>query len=156
MLQWMAAKEQKIPEELSAATTMDPWCLIWLNKWRWWFATSSIGFSRLLPPANEVCEGYVFTGVCPQGVACVAEGCAWWGCVWQWEHAWLGCAWWGGMHGTGACVAGGHAWQGWGVHGRYYEIQAMSGQYASYWNAFLFKKVFQEDRTFACCLIQLH
>ena len=21
----------------------------------------------LLPPANEVCEGYVFTGVCPQG-----------------------------------------------------------------------------------------
>ena len=59
-----------------------------------------------LPPANEVCEGYVFTGVCLsvhrgrsawQGGACVA-GCV---CVWQ-----------GGMHGRGMCVAGGHAWQG--------------------------------------------
>ena len=27
----------------------------------------------LLPPANEVCEGYVFTGVCPQGWACVSH-----------------------------------------------------------------------------------
>ena len=61
-----------------------------------------------------------------------------------------GCAWQGGMHGGGACVAGGvhsrrgHAWQeggmhGWGgVRGRYYEIRSMSGRYASYWNAFLF------------------
>ena len=24
-------------------------------------------FAFLLPPANKVCEGYVFTGVCPQG-----------------------------------------------------------------------------------------
>ena len=45
-----------------------------------------------LPPANEVCEGYVFTGVCLSTV--------------------------GGMHGRGAMqgcggvcmVAGGHAW----------------------------------------------
>ena len=49
-----------------------------------------------LPPANEVCEGYVFTGVCPQGGwrawcwgTCVlggmrgGGGCAWcWGCAW--------------------------------------------------------------------------
>ena len=43
----------------------------------------------------------------------------------------------GGMHGRGVCRTG-------GVHGthtppsRYYEIQSMSGRYASYWNAFLF------------------
>ena len=52
------------------------------------------------------------------------------------------------MYGRGACVVGGHAWQGevcvagggaWhgGVRGRYYEILPMSGRYASYWNAFL-------------------
>ena len=45
----------------------------------------------------------------------------------------------GGMRGWGTCIMGsvhgrGHAWQGVGVRGRYYE---MSGQYASYWNAFL-------------------
>ena len=54
----------------------------------------------------------------------------------------------GGMRGKGVCMARGHAWQGcvcvaggWhgreGMHGRYYEIQSMSGRYASYWNAFL-------------------
>ena len=41
---------------------------------------------RLLPPANEVCEGYVFTGVC------LSTG----------GHAWHVA---GGMHGRG------HAWQ---------------------------------------------
>ena len=43
-----------------------------------------------LPPANEVCEGYVFTGVClsTKGGACVvARG----------GHAWL-------LQGGGACV----------------------------------------------------
>ena len=58
-----------------------------------------------IPPTNEVCEGYVVTGVCvcPHGGGpCIAKG--------------------GGMHGRGtcvvgacmvggACVAGGHAWQ---------------------------------------------
>ena len=58
-------------------------------------------------------------------------------------HAWLlggmhgcwGCAWlWGGMHGCrGVCVV---AWGG--VCIGYNEIRSMSGQYASYWNAFLF------------------
>ena len=58
--------------------------------------------SMLLLPANDVCEGYVFTGVCPStgrggvnGGGCVAGG-----------HVW-----------QGACVAGGHAWQR-GVCGR--------------------------------------
>ena len=45
----------------------------------------------------------------------------------------------GGMHGRGACVAGGHAWQGvcmlGGMHGK--RDCHCSGRYASYWNAFL-------------------
>ena len=144
----------------------------------------------LLPPANEVCKGYVFTGVCPQqgggvrgcsgGLCMVASRGGMRGC--SRERAWLL---WGGMCG---CSEGGHAWllqggvhgfcQGgawcaWfllgGVHGfcwgacgffrgvcmvfsggacmvfpgrgaciGYDEIRSMSGQYASYWNAFLF------------------
>ena len=56
-----------------------------------------------LPPANEVCEGYVFTGVS------LSRGRAW-----QGRHAWQG-----GMHVEGgrghalqgACMAGGCAWQ---------------------------------------------
>ena len=57
-----------------------------------------------LPPANEVCGGYVFTGVClSTGVrACMAGGVH--GGVVGSVRA-EGCAW------QGACVAGGHAWQ---------------------------------------------
>ena len=80
----------------------------------------------LLPAANEVCEGYVFTGVCLS----TGVGCAWYMVG---GHAWQGgCAWQrgmhgGGMHGWGAYMAGGmcgrgHAWQGacmaGGMHGR--------------------------------------
>ena len=61
-----------------------------------------------------------------------------------------------GMHGRGACVAGGHVWQG-GVYGRGACVarwgmyathtpptpaDTTSGRYASYWNAFLFKYAF--------------
>ena len=58
----------------------------------------------LLPPANEVCEGYVFTGVClsTEGGGVHGRG----------RHVWQG-----GMHGRGVCVAGGHVWRrglGWG------------------------------------------
>ena len=90
-----------------------------------------------------------------QGACVVAEG----------GHVWLpggvrGCQ--GGMCGEGVCVAkggmhgeGGYAWQsgggacvakggvcmarGGGMHGirQDMEIRSMSGQYASYWNAFL-------------------
>ena len=87
----------------------------------------SIEQSPLLPPANEVCEGYVFTGVCHSvhggghvwllGGACVVAP----GGVWGWcgRHAWLL---WGGMHGCsrgGRCgcsggdmhgCSGGHVW----------------------------------------------
>ena len=75
----------------------------------------------------------------------MAGGRAWWG------HAWQGACVAGGMHGSwGVCmVVGGCAWQedmrGGGGHachahtpGRYYVIRSMSGQYTSYWNAFLF------------------
>ena len=70
----------------------------------------------LLPPANEVCEGYVFTGVC------LSTGCVCVGGVWQGGVHGRGVCMVGGMHGRG-CVAGGmcgrgHAWQ-WvgGIHG---------------------------------------
>ena len=91
----------------------------------------------LLPPANEVCEGYVFTPVCQAfcsqgGGACMVGGGV---------HAWGV----GGMHGLEACVAGGvggmhgsvgwacvaevgHAWQG-GVHDaspQHYEIRLVN------------------------------
>ena len=92
----------------------------------------------LLPPANEVCEGYVFTGVClSTGGACVVapggggwcmvalggmHGCSWGACVVK-----------GGVCGeVGACMAkggmrgeeggmhgkGGHAWQRGGMRGK--------------------------------------
>ena len=64
-----------------------------------------------LPAANEVCEGYVFTGVClstPGGGG--VRGCS--------GGAWF-------FPGRGACIG-------------YDEIRSMSGRYASYWNAFLF------------------
>ena len=86
--------------------------------------------------AGHVCGG----GMC--GGACVAGQCAWQGaCMASGMngrgHAWQGCV------AGEACMAGGHGWQGGmcgsgGMHGRYYEIWSMSGQYASYWNAFLF------------------
>ena len=82
-----------------------------------------LNLTFLLLPANEVCEGYVFTRVClstGEGacmVGCVAGGCAWQECVWQGGHVcWRPCVA-GSMHGRGVCVAGGHAWQG-GLHGR--------------------------------------
>ena len=71
------------------------------------------------------CRGHVWL---PGGM----HGCqrvAWLlgGCVIAGEHAWLlggMCGCWGGMHGCRGCI-------------EYDEIQSMSGQYASYWNAFL-------------------
>ena len=105
-----------------------------------------------LPPANEVCEGYVFTRVCHsvhkghawQG-ACMREcmaaggGYAWWGvCVAGGMHG-GGYVWQGDMQGSGegGCMAGGHT-----CHGRNYGIRSMSGCYASYWNAFLSRPLY--------------
>ena len=67
----------------------------------------------LLPPANEVCEGYVFTRVCQ---SFCSRGGVWLlgACVVAGGHVVVarGCAWLGGMCGCqGACiVAGGCAW----------------------------------------------
>ena len=73
-----------------------------------------------LPPANVVCEGYIFTGVCDSvnrgGVLCFCWGDAWLlpgECVWLLGGA---CMVFAGGHvwflPGGACVvfAGGHAW----------------------------------------------
>ena len=40
-------------------------------------------FSELLPPANEVCEGYVFTGVCLSTGGVVSQHALQWGVVSQ-------------------------------------------------------------------------
>ena len=45
------------------------------------------------------------------------RGREWWGQHAWWEDVWQGACLTGGMHGRGACVAGGHTWQG-GMHGR--------------------------------------
>ena len=64
----------------------------------------------LLPPANEVCEGYVFTGAClsTQGACLVAQGscvvAAGGECVDAPRGGMRGCS--GCMHGC----SGGHAW----------------------------------------------
>ena len=78
---------------------------------------------KLLPSANEVCEGYVFTGVCLStgGERCMAEGVCMVGCAWQGGHVWQGGLWPGGLL-QGGCVARGmhgrgRAWQGVGMHG---------------------------------------
>ena len=80
-----------------------------------------------LPPANEVWEGYVFTGVCLStgGEGVHGGGNTWWGVcmvgrhMW-WGHAWEGACMAGGIHGgeayvvracvVGACMGGGCAW----------------------------------------------
>ena len=93
-------------------------------------------------------------GVMHGGCMCGQGVHVWPGGAWPGERVWLG-----GMNGwgracmggacmMGAYVAGGPASQG-GVHdtqgppGRYYgySIRSMSGRYASYWNAFLFRKL---------------
>ena len=55
-----------------------------------------ISFGLFLPPANEVCEGYVFTPVCQ---SFSSQGGAWsWGCLLL------------GVPGPGGCLVPGGAW----------------------------------------------
>ena len=95
-----------------------------------------------LLPANKVCQGYVFTGVCLstggggvhgcQGACVVAGGCAWlpggmcgcwqgvcmvaWGCVWLLiGHVWL-------LMGEVCVVADGHVWLLGGMHGCWWGV----------------------------------
>ena len=69
-----------------------------------------------LQPANEVCEGYVFTGVCLSTGGVHAM------------HAPPS------MHAPEHACTPGHARA---PSGGYYEMWSMNGRYASYWNAFL-------------------
>ena len=85
-------------------------------------------------------------GMCGSQGVCVAAGGGMHG---SWEHAWqLGVYMAAGGHAwqpEAMCGSqGGHVWQPGSMHGiqgacmEYNEIWSMSGQYASYWNAFLF------------------
>ena len=113
-------------------------------------ATSSIflAFTQFLLPANEVCEGYAFTGVClstgglcPKGS--LSGGVSVWGVSVQGGHC-LG----------GLCVEGGLclgfsvlAFSVWGVsvteNPPPYTVT--SRWYASSWNAFLYEKSFAKN-----------
>ena len=112
------------------------------------------GPNSLLPPANVVCEGYVFTRVChsscSQGVYLVPG----WG-----VYLVLGVFLVRGVY----LVPGGRGFFGGGVQGAWFfsggvvfsggmvfwgggaGSMSMSGRYASYWNAFLFGLVFTEN-----------
>ena len=91
-------------------------------------------------------RGHAWQGACMHGWGgvCVAGGMHGRGSSYMaWGHAWSG-----GVHGMGGMHGRGHAWQG-GMHSRRCAwqgecvaggmcgIRSMSGQYASYWNAFL-------------------
>ena len=111
------------------------------------------GTQYLVSSCNRVRNGWMFV-VTDLILAGGYVGRAWWGCAWQWGmHGRVGGMRGGGMNGRGLCVAGacmvvggvhgrGRAWQG-DVRGRYYEIRSMSGRYASYWNALLYKTIFR-------------
>ena len=78
----------------------------------WTGSLCETGEFSFLPPTNEVCEGYFFTGACLS----TGGGHAWQGGMcggghaWQGGHVWQGAWIAGGVHGRG------HAWQG-GKHG---------------------------------------
>ena len=68
---------------------------------------TSVLLIYFLPPANEVCEGIVFTRVClSTGGTCMAGEA----CMFGRGHAWQGCAW------QGACMEGGVHGRGHGMH----------------------------------------
>ena len=78
-------------------------------------------------PANEVCEGYVFTSVCHSvhgGLVCLST-------CWDTPH-WADTPW--------ADKPGAETTPSQTLPGRQHpppEIRAISGRYASYWNAYL-------------------
>ena len=74
-----------------------------------WFFEFEFFLLPFLPPANEVCEGYVFTGVCLStgGV----RGCFWGACVVAPKGACMVAPRWGACMPGGTCVGkGGHMW----------------------------------------------
>ena len=99
-------------------------------------------FAKVMVLQVSVCPrgwGCVWLGGMHGRGACVADMHGKGGGMHGRGHSCRGACMVGGMHGRGTCMAGGCVWQ---AHphptpGRYYEIQSMSGRYASYWNAFL-------------------
>ena len=75
---------------------------------------------------------FLQVSVCPRGGACVT------GHVWTHAHPQPL-----GTHAPRACTPRAHMPLPLGTHapGGYYEMRSMSRRYASYWNAFLFKKI---------------
>ena len=124
----VALSSDPLPRTRSATASKPPKFVEWLLSY------------LSLPPANKVSEVYVFTCVClSTGVGVHGRGGAWQG----------------GMHGGRACVAGGMHGRGdmcgrGSMHATHAPCQilwdmviwSMSGQYASYWNAFLLKNEF--------------
>ena len=83
-----------------------------------------------LPPANEVCEGYVFTCVCQ-------SFCSQGGCAWPGGHAWRGAClgghvWLGGMHGEGGI----HGWGGMHGQGGVCAMHAPPAWYYEIWSVY--------------------
>ena len=106
-------------------------------------------FAKVMFLHLSVSHSVHIEGVCGRGVrmwqgvriwqgACVSEGMHGRGCAWQ------GACMAGGMLGRGAIMACTPPF------GRYYEIRSMTGQYASYWNAFLFYKGCPWEFFYAC------
>ena len=81
-------------------------------------------FLQFLPPANGVCEGNVFTGVCLSSMGSLCPGG-------------LGPA---GVAVEGAYLSGGS--MSWGVSGRETPRTVTCGRYTSYWNAFLSQYIY--------------
>ena len=96
--------------------------LLWRSTYGYNYFTGTKQDHSLLPPANEVCEGYVFTGVCLSTGGCLPR------CLWAdtprqtppGHPPLLPSACWD----TPPCT----------VHAG---IRSTSGRYASHWNAFL-------------------
>ena len=123
---WKGEKRASLKAFTSSDMELHFCCLQWYYDSAWFLMKFTQTFFNSLPPANVVCEGYVFTPVCDSvnGGACVVApggGRAWLlqgglggmrGCS---QGGMCGCsrggAWllWGG---GGACVVapGGHAW----------------------------------------------
>ena len=85
---------------------------------------------EFLPPANVVCEGYVFTGVCLSTGGSPLGGFSIQGVLHR------GFSIWGVLHPRGFSIRGVLHPEG-VLHLGGFSIQSMCGRYASYWNAFL-------------------
>ena len=110
-----------------------------------WYKLSDWKSTKYVPPANEVCEGYVFTPVC-QSFCSQEEGGVCLSACWDihpLEQIPLMSRHPQSRHPLGSHPLG--AYTPWAdtpmqtrpLHSAYWEIRATSGRYASYWNAYL-------------------